>query len=104
MTGLSSCRTCHEPIRFVKTRAGKPMPVNPKPNPENGNVAARLTSRGDLVDAEVIKQAADRRRYMINGYQIFLAHFATCPERGRTAKPDPTPAPTTPQPEQPRLF
>ena len=81
---ITSCRACGAPIGFIKTKAGKTVPVDEKslnflPDP-NGNELFVLvdgsTQRGTLVEEES------------NSSQIgFISHFATCPEADKFRKP-----------------
>lgn len=82
------CRGCHEPIRFVRLDTGKPIPVNPRPNPE-GNVAARL-SGGRLYGFVISK---DKRPGAGDPFR-FRPHQATCSAIDRTPKRPPREADT----------
>lgn len=73
MPSTSWCRHCGDPIRWVKTRAGKTIPLDESPDPA-GNV--RLAGG----TAEVLGRwdAAERRAA---GELLFAPHQATCGPR-----------------------
>jgi hypothetical protein len=77
-TPLSECRTCHEPIRFVRLDTGKAMPVNPLPD-ARGNVTASVVM-GRLAGF-VISEGHKPQP----GAMRFVPHFATCEERKKKA-------------------
>jgi hypothetical protein len=83
---LAECRTCAEPIRFVRLDTGKAMPVNPLPDPR-GNVTASVIM-GRLAGFVISEEHQPRP-----GAMRFVPHFATCEERKKKAKADgPSPA------------
>jgi len=79
---MTKCRSCGAEIKWIKTIAGKNMPVNPEAVSfddvdestvlvcEDGTVMA---SHGVLVDED--------------GKDWFVSHFATCPEADSWRKP-----------------
>ncbi|WP_158884074.1 hypothetical protein [Amycolatopsis anabasis] len=71
-----TCGTCGAPILWATTRAGKPMPVNPEPAPERGNVLLAVQD-GQLV-AGVLRrnQAAGAHDA---GLVLHTSHFTDCP-------------------------
>ena len=84
MTKTAKCRACGAEIMFIKTKAGKTMPVDANSvtyYPEDGGMDLFVlldgsTDRGRRVDAE------------IDGLKIgFVSHFATCPDAFRFRKP-----------------
>lgn len=83
------CRDCGAVVRWVKTRAGKSMPVNPVPDPR-GNIAATLVAGGRYVDGRVITKLDPAAL----GETVFRAHWADCPRGERTTRPKPKPTPT----------
>lgn len=98
---LAECRSCHDPIRFVRMRdTGRALPVNPRPGAD-GNVSAHLVA-GQLVGHVL---SANRPPSPIDTYR-FIAHYATCsaarPE-GPAAEPTTTPAAAEPD-AAPGLF
>jgi hypothetical protein len=84
----SECRSCHEPIAFVRLIGGKVIPVNPLPG-EDGNVIAELV--GSRLSGWVESAAHPWQPGLLR----FRAHFATCTERQARAarKPKPPPDP-----------
>ena len=81
------CHKCTAPIRFVRTRRGKNMPVDPHPD-SSGSVAAYEVLPGRFTDAYVVTPVTPA----LPGYRTFVPHHATCDER----PPDP-PKPTPSQ-------
>lgn len=69
---MRRCRSCGEPIRFVRTVSGRYLPVDARPSPLRGNI---LIERGV---AKVVG-AAERSRARDQGYDLFVSHFASCP-------------------------
>lgn len=67
----NTCRSCSARVRWVRTKAGKPMPLDPEPN-EAGNVtldeAGVATVHSPQSDAEGVR---------------YMPHFATCPNYRR---------------------
>ena len=81
---ITNCRACGAPIGFIKTKAGKTVPVDEKslnflPDPEGNELFVLVggsTQRGNRVEEES------------NSSQIgFISHFATCPEADKFRKP-----------------
>ncbi|MBT56571.1 MAG: hypothetical protein CMF72_24625 [Mameliella sp.] len=94
MTGVrlprpSECRSCADPIRFVKLQTtGKALPVNPRPDPDHGNVVAHLA--GSRLVGYVI--SADHGPSPLFPFR-FVPHYATCPaEQKPTRRRDSAPA------------
>ncbi|WP_370944044.1 hypothetical protein AB5J62_33725 [Amycolatopsis sp. cg5] len=71
-----TCATCGAAVVWATTAAGKPMPVNPEPAPERGNVA--LSVHGGQLVAGVLRrnQAAGARDA---GLPVYASHFTDCP-------------------------
>lgn len=78
MSNFSTCRSCGCQIMWIKTKAGKNMPVNPQfisyRRPADGEKAKEkiVTPDGDVVSANTVDHE-DAEGY---GY---ISHFATCP-------------------------
>jgi hypothetical protein len=71
---MNACKSCEQPIRWVKTEQGQPMPLDPEPRPDGNIVLRRLAFEGPLIAhylAAGEEPAADEERY--------VSHFATCP-------------------------
>lgn len=77
------CRACGAEIIFVKTVAGKTMPLNVEPvavretGPEPGNTFIRKD--GSMVFGEIVGDAEDVQPTV----EAYVSHFATCPYGGR---------------------
>lgn len=78
MSNFSVCRSCGCQILWIRTKAGKYMPVNPQfmsyRRPKNGEKAKEkiVTPEGNVVSA-IIANGTETEGY---GY---ISHFATCP-------------------------
>lgn len=76
------CRNCGKQIMWIKTKAGKNMPVNPQMinyrRPETGKKAEEklVTLQGEIV-------AADRSNARDAEGFGYISHFATCTKRRR---------------------
>lgn len=66
---MSACRSCHAPVVWVRTAAGKRMPLDPDPV-AGGNVVVN----GDV--ATVLPPGTP----MPVGVHRYQSHFATCPQ------------------------
>ncbi len=79
------CPACGAPVLWAETSTGKPLPVNPAPAPERGNVA--LAVHGGQLVAGVLRrnQAAGARDH---GRPLYTAHAPDCvpPRHGRTRR------------------
>lgn len=79
---FGTCRNCGARIMWVRTKAGKNMPVDPTlisyRRPEAGQKAKEriVTPEGEVVSAD--KVPGDRAEGI--GY---ISHFATCPNKRR---------------------
>lgn len=81
--GYIKCRSCGEKIMFIRTKAGKSMPVNPafvsfKNNPDGKDRIVLPSGNVIACDANVDAKEAD-------GYG-YISHFATCPNASRHRK------------------
>lgn len=71
------CRSCDDPIMFVRIEnTGKPMPVDPYPDPD-GNVYARHTT----TPGGLLGHVAHKDEELPDGWRIYMPHFATCTKR-----------------------
>lgn len=66
----STCRSCGAPVVWVRTEAGRPMPLDPEPTP-TGNVI--YTDEADR-RVKVVGTADD-----LFATDRYVSHFATCP-------------------------
>ncbi len=78
------CRSCAATIRYVKTPAGRTMPLDVEPAPD-GNV--RVAFVGGLEVGLVLADPAELAAARIDG-PLYLSHFATCPDAGRWRRKD----------------
>ena len=76
----TQCRGCGADIAFIKTVAGKTMPVNPEEvayEQKAGGSLKIVTPNGEVLSAE---RPADPKKATGIGY---ISHFATCPAADR---------------------
>ena len=76
----TQCRGCGADIAFIKTVAGKTMPVNPEEvayEQKAGGSLKIVTPNGEVLSAE---RPADPEKATGIGY---ISHFATCPAADR---------------------
>ena len=79
----ASCGSCHAEIRWGRTKAGKPIPVDAEPV-EDGNLAVRL-DEGEL-RTRVVRLGDPLEPGEWRG----TSHFATCPNADQHRKrPEP---------------
>lgn len=84
-----SCRSCRAQIAWARSaKTGKPMPLDPEPDEERGNVLVDGQSR-----AHVFKDAAAAAAYQeatpdseLASSGKYLSHFVTCPRAGHHRK------------------
>lgn len=70
---MSHCHSCHAPIRWVRTPAGKAMPLDRDPDP-TGNVIIDGHGRGVVIGPpSLFDDPAD------DTTERWMPHFATCP-------------------------
>lgn len=85
MDPFGTCAYCGRQIMWIRTAAGKNMPVNPEiisyQRPEAGKKAAEkiVTQTGEVISADKVDSAQAEGV----GY---ISHFATCPGYGRMRK------------------
>ena len=78
---MSLCRGCGAPLEWIKTAAGKSMPVDPEPVfvVEGDGPDSFITDEG-----EVIRGRAARPEEENNGLPVaFVPHWKTCPAADR---------------------
>lgn len=70
-----TCKSCGRPILWIKTRAGKSMPCDPKPinyRIKPGGGLKLVTPAGDVISCEAVKDPAEAQSW---GY---TPHWSTC--------------------------
>lgn len=96
----SDCRHCKATIAWVRTEAGKSMPIDPEPN-AHGNVFCQY--EGGVIIGRVYVASESKPRPEGVPY---MPHWATCPVLNKhkgDSKAKPT-KPVQPQPEQLNLI
>ncbi len=79
---FGTCAYCGKRIMWIRTKAGKNMPVDPQMisyrRPEDGKKGTDkiVTQAGEVISAD----RADSSRAEGTGY---ISHFATCPKKRR---------------------
>lgn len=68
---MSACRSCGAAIRWERTVAGKPIPLDPEPR-DDGNLGIRD-------DGRVYSLGTPGQGALDLGVPRFVTHFATCP-------------------------
>ena len=77
------CSSCGAAVRWVRTLAGKSMPLDAEPHPQ-GNVA--LDETGEV--ATVLGKGSAEKFAQLPRYR---SHFATCPHAASHRRPKPCP-------------
>lgn len=72
MPDASTCRSCGAPILWVKTEAGKRMPIDAKPE------------RRVVLDPLAVRLGADELTARV--VDTYVSHFATCPNAAQHRK------------------
>jgi hypothetical protein len=78
---MATCRSCHAPVRWVLTAAGRRMPVDAEPDP----AGLVLVQDGQAM----MMDAPASREDLQPGEQTYTSHYATCPQadQWRTRQP-----------------
>lgn len=79
---LGACKTCRAPILWAATAAGRPMPIDARPD-ERGNLRLTIHLQGGrdndtLTAAVALPEQRDP--------PLYVAHFSTCPDANRHRK------------------
>ena len=77
---MATCRGCGQPIIWIKTTAGKPMPCDPIPLPYWARDKAKekvVTKAGEVISCDLSGEVGT------NTGLGYVPHWATCPERDR---------------------
>lgn len=77
-----NCWSCHKPIEWGRTAAGKPIPLDPEPVADGNLAIAREGVDGDLPLVRVVK--ADEEIWTSEWRGI--SHFVTCPTANQHRK------------------
>lgn len=78
-TVMTHCRDCDGQIMFVRidnSTTGKPMPVDPFPDPD-GNVYAHYSRE----ISGLLGHVATAGEQLPDGWRVYMPHFASCPAR-----------------------
>lgn len=81
---ISQCRACGAEIMFIKSVAGKTIPVNVEQityQQKAGGSMKVVTPNGEVISGEL---TVDPQKATGIGY---ISHFATCPEADKFRKP-----------------
>lgn len=75
------CSSCQQPIRWVRTSNGKPMPVDYDPH-EGGNILV-----DDHGGNAIVTEPGGPGSGIPSGKTLHYSHFATCPNADQHRKP-----------------
>jgi hypothetical protein len=81
---MSRCRSCNAPIRWVRTAAGKAMPIDPAPDLERGNLLVGFVGGEEIATILTGNELASSRA---RRDPLHLSHFATCPQAAAHRRP-----------------
>lgn len=90
---MSACRSCQQPIQWGRTAAGKAMPLDLESvDPRNDFVQVVVSRDGpSTLEVRSLKQSIEHvaehdavstreaEERIVDGYDAFVSHFATCP-------------------------
>lgn len=71
---ITTCRSCHRPVRWVFTTKGRRMPLEVEPDPD-GNIVEVVNLNGAATTVRVLRvgeDASDQVRY--------ASHWQHCPQ------------------------
>lgn len=92
---MSACRSCGATVRWVKTTAGKTMPMDPEPR-DDGNIelTGMTAETRQGTEVPVVRYAAGDQ-LALEGVTVdrFVSHFTTCPQADEWRQRDPVPGP-----------
>jgi len=80
---MSVCRSCHAPVLWVVTQAGKRMPLDAAPT-DAGNVI-RYGDAARVLTADEV--AARRSPRHVDPGPLYVSHFTSCPNAAQHRKP-----------------
>lgn len=75
MSKIATCRSCHDPIVWAVTEAGKRIPLNAEPVIGGNMTLTGSTARMLSADGQRLAATMQQPRH--------VAHFVTCPQSGR---------------------
>lgn len=85
MSSISKCKACQADIRWIRSKAGKSMPVDPSEFPvvpdDDGNVWA-VTDDGEVFRGRTCSESYEAERWVY----AMVSHFATCPNADQFRK------------------
>lgn len=88
---MSACRSCDAPVVWVRTTAGRTMPLDPNPRPD-GNIAKtgkQVQGRyGDMVPQVRYVEISSQLPGLDDGDDRYVSHFATCPDAASWRRDD----------------
>jgi hypothetical protein len=82
---MSHCRSCGAPIRWAKTLNGKAIPLDAQPT-SAGNIVLHDTGDPNAPKARVLA-GADLFDARTAGAELWLSHYATCPDGQKWRRP-----------------
>lgn len=68
---MSHCRGCGREILWAKTVRGRPMPLDPEPDPLRGRIALHH-------DQATVLRGHDLATAQLQGDELYVPHWATC--------------------------
>lgn len=77
---MSRCRGCGREILWATTARGRPMPLDPEPDPGKGRVSLRANQATVLGGHDL---ATAQRQ----GDDLYVPHWATCPRAADFKQP-----------------
>jgi hypothetical protein len=76
---IGRCRAGHAPIRWALTAKRRPIPLDPDPSPAGTMLITEVAGE----DIATVWKPVDRE---CPPDVLYVVHFATCPDRGRSGK------------------
>ena len=77
---IGKCSSCGAQIRWTQTKAGKWMPLDPRPIPIRENIESKdtfVTASGLVIHADKVESLEEAHVYG------FVSHFVTCPNAAK---------------------
>lgn len=79
-----TCGICGTPVLWAATPAGKPVPVNPEPEPERGTLALSV-HHGQLIAGALRRNQVAGARAA--GLPLHASHVTDCPHADQPRRP-----------------